>query len=90
MRTVSYTHLDVYKRQFCVCVYPLYEGRHGIYTTCRGMYWDLSGQTHKLREWQNDNPEELHVVRSQISAKIHNPISRLGHVENNLDDIIES
>ncbi|CCD23198.1 Dur3p NDAI_0B01640 [Naumovozyma dairenensis CBS 421] len=74
---------------FCVCVYPLYEGRHGIYTTCRGIYWDLSGQTYKLREWQNDNPEELHVVKSQMSAKIHKQTSRLGTLENNLDDVIE-
>lgn len=70
---------------FCVCVYPLWEGRHGLYTTGRGIYWDLSGQTHKLREWQNQNPEELHVVQSQISARIHTRRSSGG----NIDDIIE-
>lgn len=56
---------------FMVCIYPLWEGRHGIYTTCRGLYWDLTGQTYKLREWQNSHPEQLHVVQSQISAAVH-------------------
>jgi len=56
---------------FMVCIYPLWEGRHGIFTTLRGLYWDLTGQTWKLREWQNSNPEQLHVVQSQISAAIH-------------------
>ncbi|OWB71426.1 hypothetical protein B5S31_g1114 [[Candida] boidinii] len=56
---------------FVVCVFPLYEGRHGIFTSFRGIYWDLTGQSHKLREWQHEHPEELHVVQSQISAEIH-------------------
>lgn len=56
---------------FMVIIYPLYEGREGIYTSLRGIYWDCTGQTHKLREWQNDNPEKMHVVRSQISAEVH-------------------
>lgn len=71
---------------FCVILYPLYEGRHGIYTTFRGIYWDCTGQTHKLREWQNDNPEKLHIVRSQLSARLHNNNTT---VVQNLDDIIE-
>lgn len=56
---------------FMVCIYPLWEGRHGIYTTLRGLYWDMTGQTWKLREWQNEHPEQLHVVQSQISAAVH-------------------
>ncbi|CCH43998.1 Urea active transporter [Wickerhamomyces ciferrii] len=56
---------------FMVCIYPLWEGRFGIFTTCRGLYWDLTGQTYKLREWQNSNPDQLHVVKSQISNAIH-------------------
>lgn len=55
---------------FCVCIYPLWEGRHGLYTTFRGIYWDLSGQTYKLREWQDSNPEEMKAVQSQIIAKV--------------------
>ncbi|GCE99765.1 urea active transporter [Zygosaccharomyces mellis] len=54
-----------------VILFPLWQGRHGIYTTFRGIYWDISGQSHKLREWQSDHPEELHVVQSQLSARLH-------------------
>lgn len=70
---------------FCVCIYPLWEGREGIYTTCRGIYWDLTGQTYKLREWQNSHPEKLHVVQSQISARAH--ASRRS-LDGNIDDIV--
>ena len=66
---------------FAVCIYPLWEGRHGIYTTLRGLYWDLSGQTYKLREWQNSNPQDLHVVTSQISARAHRQSSHFGQVD---------
>lgn len=45
---------------FIVCFLPLWDGRKPIYHTIRGIYWDCTGQTHKLRQWQNDNPEELH------------------------------
>lgn len=38
----------------------------------RGIYWDCTGQTYKLREWQNSNPEKLHSVNSQISAHVLN------------------
>lgn len=65
---------------FCVCIFPVWEGRHGIYTTCRGIYWDLTGQSYKLKEWQETNPSELHVVQSQKS--IRPKISRI-------DDLIE-
>lgn len=54
-----------------VIIFPLWQGRHEIYTTFRGIYWDISGQSHKLREWQSDHPEELHVVQSQLSARMH-------------------
>lgn len=55
---------------FIVIIYPLWEGRYGIFTSLRGIYWDLSGQTYKLREWQSAHPEKLHAVKSQISAEI--------------------
>lgn len=55
---------------FVVIIGPLWEGREGCYTTFRGIYWDVTGQTHKLREWQNAHPEQLHAVRSQVSAEL--------------------
>ncbi|SCW04501.1 LAFE_0H14928g1_1 [Lachancea fermentati] len=76
----------IFFSSFCVCIYPLWEGRHGLYTTCRGIYWDLSGQTYKLREWQDSHPEELHVVQSQISARVH---SQRRSAEMHIDDAIE-
>lgn len=74
---------------FCVILYPLWEGRHGIYTTVRGIYWDLTGQTYKLREWQNSSPEELHIVKSQISARLHNIESYDNELNIAIDDIID-
>lgn len=58
---------------FQVIVYPVWEGRHSLYHTARGIYWDLTGQTYKLREWQNAHPEELHAVQSQVIAQLSNP-----------------
>ncbi|KAG7194990.1 uncharacterized protein KQ657_004102 [Scheffersomyces spartinae] len=55
---------------FMVIIYPVYESRDGIRTTFRGMYWDLTGQTHKLREWQNMHPEKLHSVVSQVNNQL--------------------
>lgn len=56
---------------FVVCVYPVVEGRHGIWFSLKGIYWDLTGQGYKLRQYQERHFEELHVVKSQVSAKIH-------------------
>lgn len=55
---------------FIVIIGPVWEGRYGIAYTFRGIYWDLTGQTWKLRQWQNDNPEQMHAVRSQVSAEL--------------------
>lgn len=55
---------------FVVVVGPVWEGRHGLWHTVRGIYWDLTGQTWKLRRWQQENPGELHAVRSQVSAEL--------------------
>ncbi|AWU74730.1 uncharacterized protein C5L36_0A13050 [Pichia kudriavzevii] len=60
----------IFVTAFIVIIYPLWEGKYGIYTSLRGIYWDLSGQTHKLREWQTAHPEQLHAVQSQISAQL--------------------
>ncbi|ONH65133.1 Urea active transporter [Cyberlindnera fabianii] len=72
---------------FLVCLFPLWEGRHGIYTTVRGIYWDLSGQSYKLREWQNEHPEQLHVVQSQISAAIHSGNGNVVTTEDKIGNI---
>lgn len=69
---------------FMVIVYPLYEGREGIFISLRGIYWDVSGQSHKLVEWQNDHPEQLHVVQSQVSAEL-----RRRRVTGNIDDNLD-
>lgn len=54
---------------FIVTIGPIWEGRHGCYTTLRGIYWDLTGQGYKVKEWQQLHPEELHAVQSQILAQ---------------------
>ncbi|CCK69656.1 Dur3p KNAG_0C05580 [Huiozyma naganishii CBS 8797] len=79
----------IFISSFCVIIYPLYEGRHGLYTTFRGIYWDLTGQTYKLREWQNEHPEELHIVQSQLSARRHHVNGGYINIEDNLDDLVE-
>jgi transporter, SSS family len=56
---------------FMVIVYPIYEGRDALVTTFRGIYWDLTGQTYKLREWQDDHPEKMHAVTSQVTAQLY-------------------
>lgn len=50
----------IFFSSFTVCILPLWEGRYGLFYTIRGMYWDATGQTHKLREWQDSNPEKMH------------------------------
>ncbi|KAK6454009.1 urea active transport protein [Scheffersomyces xylosifermentans] len=55
---------------FMVIIYPVYEGREGLFNTMRGIYWDLTGQTWKLRAWQDDHPEKMHAVMSQVSAQL--------------------
>ncbi|EDK43619.1 conserved hypothetical protein [Lodderomyces elongisporus NRRL YB-4239] len=55
---------------FQVIVYPIWEGRSSLASTARGIYWDCTGQTYKLRAWQNSHPEDMHAVRSQIQAQL--------------------
>ncbi len=50
-----------------VNVFPLWQGRYEIYNTLRGIYWDVTGQSYKLKAWQESNPEELHVHMSRKS-----------------------
>lgn len=63
---------------FVVCIGPLWESRTGAYYTLRGIYWDLSGQSYKLREWQLSNPDQLHAVKSQASRELATIVSLNG------------
>lgn len=79
---------------FMVIIYPLYESREGIGHALRGIYWDCTGQTWKLREWQTAHPEQLHAVRSQLSAQLSQPIDGVHpegyttpHIDEQLDEI---
>lgn len=67
---VSVLFIWAFCTAFVVIIGPVWEGRHGLYTTFRGIYWDLTGQTWKLREWQDAHPEQLHAVQSQVSANL--------------------
>ena len=55
---------------FTVVIGPLWESRQSIALALRGMYWDLTGQSYKVKEWQNSHPEQLHVVTSQVNAQL--------------------
>ena len=55
---------------FQVIIFPIWESRTDLYHTFRGIYWDLTGQTYKLKAWQNEHPEEMHAVRSQLQAQL--------------------
>lgn len=46
---------------FIVCLLPLWDGKKDIFYTIRGIFWDITGRSYKLREWQNRNPEKLHL-----------------------------
>ncbi|CUM66187.1 uncharacterized protein PRCAT00003845001 [Priceomyces carsonii] len=60
----------IFFSSFMVIIVPIWEGRDALFTTFRGIYWDLTGQTYKLREWQDAHPEKLHAVQSQVSAQL--------------------
>ena len=53
-----------------VVVWPVWQGRYPIAHTVRGIYWDLTGQSHKLRDWQEEHPEDLHVAFSPVASAI--------------------
>lgn len=74
---------------FCVILLPLWQGRHDIYTSFRGIYWDLTGQTYKLREWQTANPQEMHVVKSQVSIEARRQLESQGDDPAALDEVLK-
>ncbi|EGW35056.1 urea active transport protein [Spathaspora passalidarum NRRL Y-27907] len=57
---------------FQVIIFPIWEGRESLCNTFRGIYWDLSGQGYKVKEWQQQHPEKLHAVQSQLQAQLSN------------------
>ncbi|ODV70080.1 Na+/solute symporter [Hyphopichia burtonii NRRL Y-1933] len=68
----------IFFSSFVVVIGPLVQGRDAMFYTFRGIYWDMTGQSWKLREWQNANPEKLHAVQSQVSAQLSKSFN--GHV----------
>lgn len=53
---------------FTVILMPLWQGRISIRNTLRGIYWDFSGQSSRLYEWQEAHPADLHHVISPLSG----------------------
>lgn len=78
---------------FIVIIGPIVESYDAIYNTMRGMFWDVTGQTYKLREWQDEHPEKLHAVnsqvRSQLLARSNEEYLEGSEVVQNLDEVIE-
>lgn len=54
---------------YCTIFLPLIEGRHVLYTTFRGIYWELTGQGQKLKDWQDSNLMDLEVIKSRVSVE---------------------
>ncbi|CAK9438397.1 uncharacterized protein LODBEIA_P26210 [Lodderomyces beijingensis] len=73
---------------FQVGIYPVWEGRKSLAHAMRGIYWDCTGQTWKLRAWQNAHPEEMHAVQSQIRAQLSAPQVVDGQYVHHIDDAI--
>ncbi|KAI5957290.1 hypothetical protein KGF54_000218 [Candida jiufengensis] len=62
---------------FMVVIYPIWESRRTLNIIVKGIYWDLSGQSHKVKEWQIRHPEELHVINSQINDQLANEFTSI-------------
>ncbi|RLV85672.1 Urea active transporter [Meyerozyma sp. JA9] len=67
---VSVLFIWIFFSAFMVIVYPIWEGKDAIAITFRGIYWDLTGQGHKVKQWQESHPEKLHAIQSQVSARL--------------------
>nr|UJH94507.1 Dur3 [Starmerella bombicola] len=55
---------------FAVEILPLWQGRYAIAHTIRGIYWDITGQSRKVRDWQDEHPEDMHVAFSPVTSAI--------------------
>lgn len=60
----------IFISSYIVIIGPIIESRSSIFNTLRGIYWDLTGQSWKVREWQQSNPEQLHAVNSQVTSQL--------------------
>ena len=69
---------------FVVELLPLWQGRFAIAHVMRGMCWDLTGKSHKLKEWQEDHPEDLHYAFSPVPS----PIQGMAPPETALDTVL--
>ncbi|CAI8501741.1 unnamed protein product [Hanseniaspora opuntiae] len=56
---------------FIVVFGPLYEGRRSIWFVLKGLYWDMTGQSERLAQYQIDHPEELLAVQSQVDKRMY-------------------
>ncbi|AOW02940.1 Sodium:solute symporter family-domain-containing protein [Yarrowia lipolytica] len=65
-----------------VIIYPLWESRQGIFETLRGLYWDCTGQTWKLRRWQSQTENK------QMAA--HGVTRTISHIERLQGEEVES
>lgn len=61
---------------FVVVIYPLWESRQGIFETFRGIYWDCTGQTWKLRRWQQESE-----TRQMAAHGVARTISHVEHLQ---------
>ncbi|KAG5355040.1 Urea active transporter [Yarrowia sp. B02] len=60
----------IFLSSYLVVIYPLWESRQGIFETFRGLYWDCTGQTWKLRRWQGQTEDKqmaAHGLQRSIS-----------------------
>jgi len=71
---------------FIVVFGPLYEGRKSIWFVLKGLYWDITGQSARLSQYQMDHPEELLAVQSQVDKRMY---EIKDPVDENIDTIME-
>lgn len=71
---------------FIVVFGPLYEGRKSIWFVLKGLYWDITGQSARLSQYQMDHPEELLAVQSQVDKRMYEVKDP---VDENIDTIME-
>ncbi|XBW36221.1 hypothetical protein QEN19_001802 [Hanseniaspora menglaensis] len=70
---------------FIVVVGPVWEGRHSIWFVLKAIYWDMTGQSQRLVQYQLDHPQELIAVQSQVDKRMYETDS----IPENIDEIVE-
>ncbi|KAL6927037.1 hypothetical protein ACO0SA_004125 [Hanseniaspora valbyensis] len=71
---------------FIVVVGPLWEGRKSIWFVLKGIYWDLTGQSQRLVQYQLDHPEELTVVQSEVDKRMYENNPSTEKIDNLVDN----